>query len=263
MKSTPGSDDKDRMERRMLPYLALIIAAAAITYLSLQLRELVEERNRLAERIRWPHAGSAVPTATVVSLEGDSLEIGRTAGGHHQLLYLFSPGCAHCRSSYPAVRQLFRKVQGDHPNVWGYALSAAPRDSLRAYRSSRPLPAPTAPFDSPKLTELYGGTHVPLLMLLDDRGYILYSRLGALSEASVDTVLTVVRRATASPATTGRHPPRDNGGAAPRVARRRVIVPPFVTRSPSLTTGGLPCDASFLRLLASSSDSLLSSVAFT
>lgn len=246
----------------MLPYLGLIIAAAAIIYLSLQLRELTEERNRLAERLRWPHAGSAVPTATVVSLEGDSLEIGRTAGRHHQLLYLFSPGCPHCRSSYPAVRQLFRKVQGDHPNVWGYALSAAPRDSLQAYRTQRPLSVPSAPFDSPKLAELYGGTHVPLLMLLDNRGYILYSRLGALSEPSVDTVLAVVRRATAPPATTGQHTPRENGGGTPRVALRGGIVPPYVTRSPSLTTGGFPCDASFPRSPPSCSGSPSPSVAF-
>ncbi|MGH7540460.1 MAG: peroxiredoxin family protein [Gemmatimonadota bacterium] len=98
-------------------------------------------------------------------------------------------------------------------------LSLDPPDSTRAYVLEHALDFPVTTFPSPKLVQLYRADRIPLVILLDSGGTVLYSRLGAIeTAAAIDSVLRAVRVEVDRATVVGEHPLDVSRGNAPAPA---------------------------------------------
>lgn len=170
-------------------------------------RQNVELRQRL-EQVRrdatQPRAGLFAPTFTAVSLDGTQRTIGERGDGGRQLLLFFTTTCAYCRASLPAWRELSAvadSLVSPRVEVIGVVLDSAHR--APAYAAEHALPYPVVPLASPKLRSLYRARSVPLVMVVDHDGRVLFARTGVLEDgaAAVDSVrraMTTLRRAPAA-----------------------------------------------------------------
>lgn len=81
-----------------------------------------------------------------------------------------------------------------HPGRGFAGIALDPDGPLDAYRREHHLAFPIVTFPAEKLRRLYRARSVPLVVLLDSTGRVLYSRLGALEdEAAIDSVLDALK----------------------------------------------------------------------
>jgi len=180
---------------RVLLYAGLLVGGFLIFQVSRQYEALAETYSRLRERLQWPHAGYSVPTFETVTIDGDLVTLGETAG-KRQLVFFFSTECQYCRASLPGWREVIGEARRAVPDIEILGVGADEDEPMAEYRSEHGLQFPVLTFPDPKLKRLYRAGSVPLIAVLDSTGRVLYSRLGALEErAAVDSVLTAVRLA--------------------------------------------------------------------
>jgi peroxiredoxin len=175
-------------ERRLL-YAAVMVAGLAMVVLVRQYDDLRQRYRALTQRLQWPHAGYSVPTFHAVTIDGDSITVGRADGGR-QLLIVFTTACPYCRASVGAWRRIIDATNREAPHVTTLGITLDGGGSVQEYRREHDLRIPVLMFPDDKLRRLYRARSVPLLVLLDSTGRVLYSRLGALEdEAAIDSVL--------------------------------------------------------------------------
>lgn len=79
------------------------------------------------------------------------------------------------------------------PEVQLLGVVLDPEGPVAAYRRAHGLQFPVLSFPEAKLQRLYRARSVPLIVLLDREGRVLYSRVGALEEpAAIDSVLAAL-----------------------------------------------------------------------
>lgn len=175
-------------ERRLL-YAAVMAAALAMIVLVRQYDDLRQRHRALTQRLQWPHAGYSVPTFHAVTIDGDSVTVGRANDGR-QLLIVFTTECPYCRASVGAWRRIIDAASREVPRIATLGITLDDGGSVPEYRREHDLRMPVLVFPDEKLRRLYRARSVPLLVLLDPTGRVLYSRLGALEdEAAIDSVL--------------------------------------------------------------------------
>lgn len=173
---------------------AFTAAIALVVVMALQARSLRSRYDDLRKRVTEPHAGIFVPTFDAVTLEGNKVRIGRTSLGGRQVLFIFTTTCPFCRASIPYWKQIAASVDtvSEDVEVYGIAvdsISRAPR-----YVLEHRLPFPVLGFPERKLSHLYRASWVPLTMVLDSDGRVVYARRGVIeSSATVDSVIAAVR----------------------------------------------------------------------
>ncbi|MFQ5688895.1 MAG: peroxiredoxin family protein [Gemmatimonadota bacterium] len=177
---------------RLLPHVALAVAAVLVVLLAR--RDLVRQREytRLLRRAMNPHPGLFVPTFTARTLEGDTITLGHPGPGRAQLLFFFTTTCPYCRASIPAVRRIAAaQVRG--------RVVAISLDSLlatRAYAREHALHYPVVPLPERKLADLYRVRRVPLVLVIGEGDEVVYARAGILEgPEAVDSVLEALRNA--------------------------------------------------------------------
>jgi peroxiredoxin len=216
--------------------VALLALAGLVRYLSRENRNLTERASTLRERTQYLHAGQPVPGFRAGTLEGDSVVVG---SGRRRLLFLFNTRCSFCRASLPAWELSRRAVAEEHPAVQVLGVSLDSVAVARAYRDEHDLGFPIVTFPNRKLVRLARARLVPLVVLLDDEGYVTYSRLGVLEDpAAEDSVLAAVRTAAATspPALAA---PDEAPSPEPADSSTDGASPPAVARSLSSPEGGL------------------------
>lgn len=183
-----------RFERSVL-YASLLAASVALLSLSRAHHELSESHVALSERLQWPHPGSVVPTFVGRTSEGEQLVVGRAPPGARQLLFVLGTECPYSRRSLPAWRAIgeaSREVPG--LQVLAAATDEEP-EKVASYAEVHGLTFPVVTFPERKLVRLYRARSVPLVLLLDEAGTVLYSRPGVLErEAARDSVLAAASR---------------------------------------------------------------------
>lgn len=177
------------------PYAGLLVAALLIVRLSVELRTVTGDYTELLERLRSPHAGYMVPTFETETVAGERVTIGEASPGSRQLLLIFDTACPYCRASLPAWREIAGTIRSQERRIAVLGLAVDEEDGpIRAYRQEHGFDFPVLRFPQPKLRRLYRATAVPLIVLLDSDGRVLYSRLGVLDEpAAIDSVLAALR----------------------------------------------------------------------
>lgn len=123
----------------------------------------------------------------------DSVTVGRADHGR-QFVIFFTTECPYCRAPVDAWSRIIAAARRDIPDVASLGIALDPDGPLDAYRREHHLAFPIVTFPAEKLRRLYRARSVPLVVLLDSTGRVLYSRLGALEdEAAIDSVLDALK----------------------------------------------------------------------
>ncbi len=182
--------------RRAAPTTALLAAVALVVALAARSSAQRKEIERLRLRMRLPHAGLLVPSFRATTLEGDPVTIGEGPSGERQLLFVFDTRCPFCRATLPAWERIYREVRASHGAAAAvYGISLDPEEETRRYVADHGVGFPVLHFPSDRLRRLYRAEAVPLTLVVDHAGTVLYARLGQLADqASVDSVLDALER---------------------------------------------------------------------
>lgn len=193
---SPGSPSA-RLARALsiAPLVALAAALALIVVLARQVDARSERVKYLTERLTSLQPGSWVPTLVMPTTDDSSVVVGERVDGGRQLLLVFTTTCQYCRASLPAWARLpeqldsaARANRGADIQVLGIALDSL--GSARRYRATHELPFLVAQLPEGKPRALYRARAVPMVVLLDSAGRVLYTRAGVLTaRAAVDSVI--------------------------------------------------------------------------
>jgi len=181
--------------RRVAARGVFILALALIWVLTMQLRSARAQYADLAQRYREPHAGMYLPTVVAPDLAAHLVLLGDSTRGARQLVFVFTTECPYCRASLPAWRRLAAEAEAmrsPRVRVVGVTLSAP--DSTRAYAAEHRLTFPIVRFPEHKLVYIYRSQTVPVTMVIDAPGRVVYAHVGQLTDTLVeDSVLAALR----------------------------------------------------------------------
>ena len=134
-----------------------------------------------------------------MTVAGDTVKVGSAADGGRQVLFFLTTTCPYCVQSLQGWRQLAGAAQ----SLNGVAVFGVSLDSLRQtrlYAERHKLAFPVLLFPEPKLAFIYRAQRVPVTMVLDSVGRILYSRVGLFEGLSAsDSVLSALAGRAARP----------------------------------------------------------------
>lgn len=179
----------------LIPWIFGALAAATLillVLLSQQNRQLRQTIQDLQYRTSRPEAGQFVPTFSAATLDGDSVRVVSGEPEDRQVLILFNTTCPHCLASVSGWNALHDRLATEGTQLIGISLDSL--EKTRAYRKQHGLRYPVTHFPTQGLMRMYRGGWVPATLVLDGEGRVLYSRMGALTEAiAVDSVVAAVR----------------------------------------------------------------------
>lgn len=175
---------------QLLLVAALIVAVGLLVRVGQRKQAVQDSLTELARLARHPHAGMYVPVYEGLATAGQAVRLGDSEAGRRQILYFFTTSCPYCRASLPAWRELSELV-GDRADVYGIAVDSS--STLGEYEIEHSLPYPIVQMVEPRFTRLFRVTGVPLTMVVDPGGQVIYARRGEFStEALMDSVMQVL-----------------------------------------------------------------------
>ncbi len=183
------------MAGRATRLVLLAVAAAAlvlVAVLAVQNRRLRAQFADLRYRSIRPQAGDFVPTFVASTLNGDTVRIVSGDTATRQVLLVFTTTCRYCEASVPAWNDLARSAAllGDH--VIGISLDSL--DQTRRYAQQRGLRYPVIRFPSEAYRRMYRANSVPIAMVIDGGGRVIYARMGVVeTDAARDSIRAAVR----------------------------------------------------------------------
>ncbi|HUP19545.1 MAG TPA: TlpA disulfide reductase family protein [Gemmatimonadota bacterium] len=177
--------------RRLLTHGALIGAGILLVLLGFEHRALDADFRDYRERQKRPHAGEYVPPFHGETLEGDEVTLGPGMAAERQVLFVFNTTCRFCIASLPAWEDIAVRL-GNSGNVRAYGVSYDPLEETSAYVTRHAISFPVLAVEAPRFLSYYRTRAVPLTLVIDSAGYVLYGRNGTLLQgtAALDSVLT-------------------------------------------------------------------------
>jgi len=165
----------------LLQPAALTAAAILVVVLALRVKSLNRENEELFRRLTRPQAGMYVPAFASATTDGGEVSV---AGHGHarQVLFVFNRTCPFCRASIPAWTRIGAEAEAANGRGAAVGVSLDPPDSARAYAARHGLRYPVAVFPDRRTTALYRTRAVPVTMVVDSGGRVLYARIGELKE---------------------------------------------------------------------------------
>lgn len=137
-----------------------------------------------------------MPTFRTATLQGDSVTIGERADGGRQVLVVFTTTCPYCRASLPAWKRLTAladTMSSPRVEVLGVALDSS-RATIDRYAAEHTLPYRIVQFPQPKLAALYRSQRVPVTMVLNGDGRVIFARVGVVdTQAAEDSIVEAIR----------------------------------------------------------------------
>lgn len=174
--------------------VAVLVAAAALVALTLQLRALRAAHREQTRRAADPAAGIRLPEVTLATSAGDSVRVGTPAAGERQLVLAYSSNCPHCRASAPAW-QLALATLDSAPVPTRVVLVALDSiaEAADSFAHAHGLRGEVVRLP-PRWWRAMRVTRVPAVMLVDSGGRLRYGRTGALIAAhTTDSLLHAIR----------------------------------------------------------------------
>ena len=187
---------------RFVAPTALVLAAAVAVFLAQQNRDLLRDVKRLRGQQRLPHLHDVMPVVRAPRLDGGTAMLG---GGpdQAQVLFMFDVGCHYCAENLAKWQMIYRAMQGA-PRVGVYAVSLDSDSATRAYVEAHKLTMPVARFPDHRSAGTYRIIGVPVTLVVDSSGLVLYERASVLTMPAVDSLFDVLRQVklvpTAAPA---------------------------------------------------------------
>jgi peroxiredoxin len=184
----------------LLAPVALAMAAVLIVVLGRRVRSLNHENEELFRRVTRPYAGMYVPAFSSPTTDGGAVNVA-APGRARQVLFVFNRTCPYCRASIPTWTKIGADLEAAGGRGAAVGLSLDPPDSARAYATRHGLRYPVAVFPDPRTSALYRTRTVPVTMVVDSAGRVLYSRIGELTEGpAADSVRAAAGLRAAAPA---------------------------------------------------------------
>ena len=178
----------------VLPLLALLIATSLVVVLARQLDATREQRDLLYERSRSLQPGAYVPVQAAPTLDGTPVVLGAVPPGTRQVLFVYNTRCPYCEATIPTWQRLADGLRGN-PAVKVVAVSLDSVETTRGYARRHGLRYPSAVLLDPRTASLFRFNNVPQTLVIDERGRVMYSRLGRLdTPGAADSVLAAVAR---------------------------------------------------------------------
>jgi peroxiredoxin len=184
---------------RLAAPVALTVAAALVVVLGMRVRALNRENEELFRRFTRPSAGMYVPAFTTRSTDSATVTVGSPA--RRQVLFVFTTTCPFCRTSIPAWTRIGRAAEAAYGRGAAVGLSLTGADSTLAYVRGHGLAYPVAGFPDTRTRSLYRSRMVPVTLVVDSTGRVVFSRIGEVTEGvATDSVLAAagLRASTAS-----------------------------------------------------------------
>lgn len=181
------------MRTTTLLAIALAIACGLVAVLGYQNRQWQQLQDQAFYRSLRPQPGTWLPRLEMMDVEGRSVTV---AGSEAQLIYFFQPGCPVCERSNAAVtalQQTLRQPGTTAPPMIGMGSGDAP--ALRRYAQRNAFDFPVVKLAG-KSQHLLGAKQVPLLVLVDDDGRVLYSHVGLITNRNKDEVTHLMIKTT-------------------------------------------------------------------
>jgi peroxiredoxin len=176
------------------PVIALLFATGLVIVLSRQLDGARKQRDLLMERSRSLQPGAYVPVQSTPTLDGSSVVLGEVAPGTRQVLFVYNTRCPFCLASVPAWQRIAGRLRGNRA-ARVVAVSLDSLEVTRRYARRHALRYPSAILLDPRPTSLFRFNNVPQTLVIDERGRVMYSRVGRLDEGpAADSVLAAVAR---------------------------------------------------------------------
>ena len=172
---------------------ALVVSLALVVVLTWRVRQMRSAYRDLYARTIQPHVGLHVPTFSTTAIDGRPVTVGRTATGQRQLLFVFTTTCPYCLATLPAWRRLAATTSGSGLAVETIGISLDSATVTESYSRMHSLPYPVVLFPESKLQAIYRTNAVPITLLLDDNGQVLFYHLGVLNRATEDSVKALSR----------------------------------------------------------------------
>jgi peroxiredoxin len=180
---------------RLLGTAALAVACLLVSVLGFQNRALRREVRHLRFQDGIPHEGLVVPAFRAATLTGDSVTIGGMEPGGRQVLFFFNTTCPYCLRSLPAWKMIATQVRavGAPPiDVFGVALDSL--EPARRYVAEHQMQFPVVRFPNTRIAAVYRATGVPITVVLDHEGNVLYGHGGPVVPGPVvDSILSAAR----------------------------------------------------------------------
>lgn len=180
-----------RAARLVIPGVAAA-ALVLVTVLAVQNGRLRTEIADLRYRSIRPQAGQFVPAFVAPTITGDTVKIVSGDTATRQVLPVFTATCRYCEASVPAWNDLTHRVALEGGTVLGVSLDSL--DQTRLYARQHRLEYPVIRFPSEAYRRMYHANTVPITMVIDGGGRVIYARMGVLEiDAAKDSVVAAVR----------------------------------------------------------------------
>ena len=174
-------------------YTAIGLAAVIIFLQAMNHTLLRESYDELRDSFSSAYPGYLVPTFTNTTVDGDSITVGEHHDGR-QLLFVFSPNGEYSGASAPVWRAFANSVAKEHPDVQVIGIDRDGEGGAADFRDDHGFDFPVTTFPTPKLAMLYRVRGTPVVISLDQRGRVLYSRTGVFTDpVAIDSVAVAIR----------------------------------------------------------------------
>jgi peroxiredoxin len=192
---------------KLKPLLApatIAIATILVVLLGMRVRALNRVNEELYRRLTRPHAGMFVPAFSSSTTDGGVVSVGSPRAGK-QVLFVFNSTCPYCRASIGAWTRIGADLEAANGRGAAVGVSLDPPDTTQAYATRHALRYPVAVFPDRRTASLYRAQSVPVTMVVDSTGRVVYTRLGELIEGPAADSVRAAAGLAATP-TAARHP---------------------------------------------------------
>ena len=182
--------------RRVTQPALLFVALALVAVLGWSNRSLAKENGVLWDRVVRPYRGFVVPAFVARATDGREVVVAGNDSSAGQVLFVFSTACHFCTQTLPTWRAIDSALAADgaHAHVVGVSLDTG--SAPAAYAADNHLGFPVVQFPDARTRSVYRAREVPLTMVVDAHGHVLYAATGLLRDrASVDSVVAAAREA--------------------------------------------------------------------
>ena len=184
--------------RRYGLHALLFVALALVAVLGWSNRSLAKENGELWDRLVRPYRGFVVPAFTARATDGREVVVADSDSTRSQVLFVFSKGCLVCTQTLATWRGVASALAGERVHVAVVGISLDSAAVAANFAADNRLPFPVVGFPDLRTKAGYRAREVPLTMVVDGRGRVVYSTTGLLQgRAAIDSVVTAASAAAA------------------------------------------------------------------
>lgn len=171
---------------------ASAVLVALLVTLSFQNKSLREGYQEASEKNSLPYVGMFVPEVPTIDSQKHLVRLGAPSN-KTQLIFVFNTHCPHCKATIPAVRQVWEGLAHSE-EVELVALSQDTELETTQYLDEQSFETSFVSGQSRRFLSLFHATGVPVLMLIDQEGKVVYTKAGEININDAETVISAVSR---------------------------------------------------------------------